>query len=569
PIYEPYYNDTDLSLINLSAISRVTVSKGYASAEYGANTLGGAINLITGKVPDKTKLKINLSYGGNNSIYSDILFLKRFNKLHLTFGINYGESDGFSLSKQYEKQINEDGNLRENSDFNKLGTLLRVGYDPKQNLNFTFSHYYINSNKGIPFDEQAEKAESKYFWEPRYWRFSNYIKSIYSIDFKYFNEFFEVKEKVYYIKTDNTLDMFIDKDFSLLAEADTFDDYTMGQKLTFIFYSENDSEFSFGFSSKKDFHKKIADSKYYDEIEYDEISQDIFTFFAETRTYYFNKKLYIQLGMNYDSLNSGNYKVYEEGDTDIQAVDGRKIYSYNPNLMMTIKLRENFYSGFSIQKKTHYPTMSQMANNLDLGLDISEILPEQAVNKEVFMKLNLDKLDMKISLYDYNITNLIERAGKGFPFFNLQSAQINGAELMFKFKPNPKFNMGIGYSYIDSKSTTTPGNPGDYIRELPYVPRSSIIANLKFIYFLETDLNIRYQEKAFEYFNIADWGDPDEWVKEEITAFTLIDLKLQKEFFNKYKGYIIIKNILDVNYYQQSYYPAPGLSWQLGMSFEF
>ncbi len=158
PIYDPYYNDTDLSMINLSSISRVTISKGYASAEYGANTLGGAINLITGKVPDKPKLNINLAYGNNNSIYSDILFMKRFNKLYLTFGINYGKSDGFSLSKQYDKQLNEDGNLRENSDFNKLGTLFRLGYDPKQNLNFSVSHYYINSNKGLPFDEQAEKT---------------------------------------------------------------------------------------------------------------------------------------------------------------------------------------------------------------------------------------------------------------------------------------------------------------------------------------------------------------------------------------------------------------------------
>ncbi len=363
--------------------------------------------------------------------------------------------------------------------------------------------------------------------------------------------------------------MFMDKDFSILGEADSFDDYTIGQKLTFIFYSENDSEFSFGINSKKDYHKKIADSKYYDEIEYNEISQDIFTFFAETRTYYFDKKLYIQLGMNYDSLSSSNYKVYEEGDTGVQSVNGTAITSYNPNLMMTMMIRENIYSGFSIQKKTHYPTMSQMSNNLDLGLDISEILPEQAVNKEVFLKLNFDKLNMKFSLYDYNITNLIERDGKGFPFFNLQSAQINGAELMVNFKPNSKVNVGIGYSYIDSRSTTTLGNPGDYIRELPYVPRSSIIANLKLIYFMETDLNIRYQEKAFEYFNVAGWGDPDEWVKEEITAFTLVDLKLQKEFLDKYKGYIIIKNILDVNYYQESYYPAPGLSWQLGMSYDF
>ncbi|MDD3626699.1 MAG: TonB-dependent receptor [bacterium] len=569
PLYEPYYYETDLSMVNLSAVSQLSVSKGYASAEYGANTLGGVINMITKESSDTPVLSISASFGNNNTIYSDILTSKSFGKLDILFGLNYGKSDGYSLSKDYEENINEDGDVRENSNFDKLGTTLRFAYHPIENSTIAFSNYYFSGTKGLPWDEEAERDPWRYFNEPRYWDFSEYLKNINALDFNFVFENFQIKEKIYHIKTDNTLDMYVDKDFEELAESDTFDDYTFGHKFGLVLFNENNSEFTMGFAYRKDFHKKIADSFFYDEIEYDEISQEIYTVYAENRAYFFDSNLYIQLGMNYDTLRSRGYKVWMEGDTDIEEADGKPIDSYNPNLLVSWNILEPVTIGTSIQKKTHYPSMNQMANNLDLGLDITELRPESSVNKEVFVQAKFDKYSAKLSVYHYDIKDLIERDDKGEPYFNLQSAVITGSEISVSGKPFEFFSFNLGYSMNNPMSETGEENPGGYMEELPYTPKTTIFVGLNFSYFVDLNLNIRSHQLAYEYFNIAEWGDPDLWVKEEIPAFTVIDLKLQKTFFEHYTAFVIARNLLDVDYYEESYFPAPGLNWQVGFKYEF
>lgn len=565
PIYEPYYYDTDLSFISLPGISRLSISKGYASAEYGANTLGGAINIITASPDSENMIKFRGGFGNNSTIFSDVLFTKEVNKFGFTIGANYGKSDGYSLSKDYEETINEDGNLRENSDYDKLGTLVRVNYKPLENINLALSNYLIDSEKGLPYDEEAERSYHRYFREPRYWRFSEYKKNINAFDVNYLTDLFELKGKLFHIKTDNTLDMYMTDEFEELGESDTFDDYTLGHKLGFIFYTEKDSEFTFGFNYKKDYHKKIANSFFYDEIEIDEISQEIYTLYAENRSFFFDRKVYIQLGMNYDTLASDGYKTYMQGDTDVLTIAGENIESYNPNLLVAWNFYETFNLGFSIQKKTHYPGMNQVANNLDLGLDITELKPEESVNKEVFVKSEWEKYSLKVSAFNYKIKDMIERDGKGDPYFNLQSARIIGQELLVTGQPLEKFGFSLGMSFLNTESTTPDGNPGDYLEELQFVPSTSYVVSLKSDYFLTTRLNIRYQSGAYEYYENEDW----EMVKDEIPAFTLIDLKLEKTILEHYSAFVIVENLLDIDYYQESYFPAPGMSWQAGVTVEF
>lgn len=52
PVYVPYNRETDLSRFTTYDLSEIQVSKGYVSPMYGANTMGGAINLVT-KRPTK------------------------------------------------------------------------------------------------------------------------------------------------------------------------------------------------------------------------------------------------------------------------------------------------------------------------------------------------------------------------------------------------------------------------------------------------------------------------------------------------------------------------------------
>lgn len=61
PIYIPYDGYVDLARFTNFGLSKIEVSKGYSSILYGANTIGGTINMISTK--PKKKLEVELKTG--------------------------------------------------------------------------------------------------------------------------------------------------------------------------------------------------------------------------------------------------------------------------------------------------------------------------------------------------------------------------------------------------------------------------------------------------------------------------------------------------------------------------
>jgi len=99
----PYSAPAAYYFPNVARMESVEVFKGPASIQYGPNTVGGAINMVTTPIPFERRSEINMSYGSQN-----------FRKLHaysgdsgesfgwLLEGLNYG-SDGF-------KELDNGGN---------------------------------------------------------------------------------------------------------------------------------------------------------------------------------------------------------------------------------------------------------------------------------------------------------------------------------------------------------------------------------------------------------------------------------------------------------------------------
>ncbi len=98
----------DLNAINMSTIERIEIIKGPVSSLYGANGLGGAINIITTKTYEKPEFALSLTSSTtefNQPLQSQEIFMNAgapFGNTSLDISGAYSSSDGFRSNSDVE-----------------------------------------------------------------------------------------------------------------------------------------------------------------------------------------------------------------------------------------------------------------------------------------------------------------------------------------------------------------------------------------------------------------------------------------------------------------------------------
>ncbi|MBI5554862.1 MAG: TonB-dependent receptor [Elusimicrobia bacterium] len=135
PLNSPSSGLTDLAQIPLENIAKIEIIRGAASALYGANAVGGVVNIITKKPKEKSpETTINI-YGGsfNTQTYS------------FSFGAKPGDLDYLvSSSRSFAK------GWRKNNDYENNALSTRVGYDLHKLGQLAVSNQYYRSSLGVP-----------------------------------------------------------------------------------------------------------------------------------------------------------------------------------------------------------------------------------------------------------------------------------------------------------------------------------------------------------------------------------------------------------------------------------
>lgn len=124
------FNLSDLSLVNLE---KVEIVRGPLSSLYGANALGGVINLIPVS-PKKSSFSSSVLYGDDNTLISFVDFSSGIDNLRLNGGVERKQSDG----------------QRENSDYSALlfHSTLFYGLTPQTDFKLYLSTQ--NDKLGLP-----------------------------------------------------------------------------------------------------------------------------------------------------------------------------------------------------------------------------------------------------------------------------------------------------------------------------------------------------------------------------------------------------------------------------------
>ncbi|MCK4824158.1 TonB-dependent receptor plug domain-containing protein, partial [bacterium] len=226
PISLPYYGDLDLNSLPISNISKIKVVKGPASAVYGANTLGGLVNIVSKRINTATLREMKLSFGKNNTYNAEINLGAAYRAFDYWVSLGLASSDGYSLSDDYSPLELEDGGLRDNSDYRNFNLDTKLNYTFNNGTVLSMSSGYYNSVRSLPTGTD----------QPKYQEFPDWRR--YYIDLGgdgLINKNIYWKGKIYYDVCKNRLKRYGDDSFSddNLIFNSFHDSFDVGSRLTF------------------------------------------------------------------------------------------------------------------------------------------------------------------------------------------------------------------------------------------------------------------------------------------------------------------------------------------------
>ncbi|MFN2341018.1 MAG: TonB-dependent receptor, partial [Halanaerobium sp.] len=148
PYNDPHNGGLDLSNVNAENIERIEIIKGPASVIYGANAMGGVVNIISKNIENSSVTKLDLGVGSNNTnIYQ----------------ISHNEKiDDFGIYLSYVDK-SSDTNIENNLDQENI--FLRINNDISSFSELTFTFNNNISNKLISnFDQKDEEQNLALSW---------------------------------------------------------------------------------------------------------------------------------------------------------------------------------------------------------------------------------------------------------------------------------------------------------------------------------------------------------------------------------------------------------------------
>ncbi len=437
PMYEPYYNSFDLRSISADLVESVTVVKGASSILYGANNLGGVVDIATRR-PKKNNLALLATYGANKSYNlqgSGSISGRRFS---LSAAASYETSDGFDYLEEGERL------LRENSDSWRSNLVAKFFYYPAERVELMAEAGYYKAEYGI--------TPATVFNRPRYWRFSDWERVMANVGASmplakegYF------KLRGYYVSHFNVLDAYRNNTFTTLQWVSTYDNYAIGAFALGMIPLGRQHQLHFSLNARDDRVKQQGDLG----VEWENYYQQVYSVGVEDH-FQLNQQVGLLLGASLDYLSKQ---------------DGVNKTSLNPILGIKYTPADHFKLHLTTSQKSRFPTMRNLYSSTGGNPDLRD---ERGTNVEAGFTYDLG-LMLSGTVFHNKIRDLIDRRMLGdgtFLNINVASARLMGFEIEGR-KAFGSFLFSLNYTYLHTRNLETD-------ERLAGVPNSQVGATLRF-----------------------------------------------------------------------------------------
>ncbi len=555
PWYIPYDGYVDPSEISTGNVSRITLTKGAPSSLYGANTMGGVINIVSRKPTEAFEGSLDLSIT-KDQYRASLNLGSLIGKFYFMGGLSGMDFDNYRMSDDYSPvpESAEDGHYRENSDRKSLTKSLKIGFMPAKGHEYAIGFHSTKSEKGWAPNVYPDQSV-------RYWRFPEWEKSTYYfVGNTRITDGLSAKVRIYHDEYYNVLDAFKDSTQTSTKFHSTYDDYTNGASFVLRTDYINNNILSFSYHYKDDIHRE----QFKPGLPWENY---------ETKTYSYGLEDSISITDNIGLVAGLNYDVQEpifanggalrDDDDALNGVVG-----------VTVSLSPDAELHVSAAKKTRFPTQKELYSSYldDDRLANPNLKKEQSYNYEIGISSAVPlKGSVGMSLYYSDVTDLINDTTKTIDgddgpenweyTDNIGKASLKGLELSYGTMYFDKHDIQVVYAYTDAKNES-PERTSDFISSVP-IHQLRISDRIIFNDKLSLYAKARYEKGQKE--DIG-WDEP-QWI--EMDDYWVFDLKGSFNYNEYVQVSLSIQNIFDENYSTSYGFPREGRTFVFGMKANF
>ncbi|MDR2100853.1 MAG: TonB-dependent receptor plug domain-containing protein, partial [Campylobacteraceae bacterium] len=257
PVFSPYDKSVDVARINTLDIHEITVAKGYTSSLLGANTLGGAINIVSKRPAEGFSGTLGAgisSWGGHEESASvgigEDLFYASLSALNT-------QRDSYELPHGYTPAGNQEpyGYKREHADTKDLQVNFKVGLTPNDTDEYSLNYILQQGEKGQPYYAADLTTAINPFLPKWYWK--DLDRTSYYFTTKTNFDVYTISSRWYYDQFYNFIDDygFEEQNYPDIEKNHEYDDSSYGAIVEGDVRLADDKIFKVSLSQKYDTHK--------------------------------------------------------------------------------------------------------------------------------------------------------------------------------------------------------------------------------------------------------------------------------------------------------------------------
>lgn len=553
PVYVPYDGYVDFNRFTTSDLAAIQVAKGFSSVAYGANTLGGAINLVSRKPVAHLEGDTSVGFGSGSERQVSANVGSNQGLWYLQAGVSYIDSDGFPLSSDFRPTATEDGGMRNNSYRKDHKLSFKVGYTPdgaQAGDEYALSYYKQHGEKGQPPSVNPVGAR---YWQWPYWN----KESVYFVSQTRLGEAERLKLRLYHDSYDNEITSYTNGSYTTLKTSgqgsvsggrSIYNDRTNGGAVELESFRLAAHSLRFVASYKADEHQEL-DAKGVRTTWYKDA---LWTLGAED-SIALNGATELSLGVSRNALRPDT--VYSAGNA-YTLPDDQSATDLQAGLFRKVGAGARVYA--TVARKSRLPTLKdRYSQRLGTYIENPALRAEEAINYELGYQGNSQGVALEAALFYSDVKDKIQSvanvSGVRAQMQNAGRAHISGVELGLRGSAGAWLDFGGNYTYTEMK------NVSDRAIRLTDVPRHKLTAHA-----------VLHAARQVDVVAIAE-SNSGRWVSNtlELGGFTTVNLKAVYRPLPALSLEAGVANLGDRNYALSDGFPSAGRTWLANAQYQF